>query len=119
MKDQRIKCVLLLLAGLAGACSEPPAGAILPLEQDKEPVPMVNEANGENPGQKLPFAHGRTFATLDDYLAHLRERAGPIGQPWYREVRPGVYERVTTRVPPGEPQIRTRAELMREFGFTR
>lgn len=69
--------------------------------------------------RNLPFAHGRSFATLDGYLAHLRQYAGPIGQPWWREVRPGVYQHVTTRVPAGPAEYRTRAELMRQFGFTR
>ncbi len=67
----------------------------------------------------LPFANGRSFATLDDYLAHLRDHAGPIGQPWYRQIRRGVYEHVTTRMPRGAPETYTREELMRRFGFTR
>lgn len=80
---------------------------------------MANENGGEAPARQLPFAHGRTFATLDEYLAHLRDRAGPIDQPWYREVRPGVYERVTSRRRSGAPEMVTRAELMRRYGFTR
>lgn len=69
--------------------------------------------------RNLPFAHGRGFATLDAYLAHLRQYAGPVGQPWWRQIRPGVYQHVTTMAPQGRPEIRTRAELMRQFGFTR
>jgi len=118
MKRKRISG-MLVLAGVAGACSEPPAGAVSPLKQDEESATMVNEGDGENTVRRLPFAHGRAFATLDDYLAHLRDRAGPIGQPWYREVRPGVYELVTNRAPPGAPEIHTREELMRRFGFSR
>lgn len=118
MKGKQIN-ELLLLAGLAGACSAQPADAIFPLERDEEPTTMAKEAAGEPVRRQLPFAHGRTFATLNQYLAHLRDRAGPIGQPWYREIRPGIYERVTSRVPAGEPEIHTRAELMRRFGFSR
>lgn len=118
MKDNRING-MLVLAGLAGACSGPSAGAASPLKQDEESANMVNREPGENTVRRLPFAHGRGFATLDDYLAHLRDRAGPVGQPWYRELRPGVYELVTSRVPAGAPQIHTREELMRRFGFSR
>jgi hypothetical protein len=75
--------------------------------------------DGHRPPGPLPYAQGRSFATLDAYLAHLRDHAGPIGQPWYREIRRGVYERVTTRQPRGAPETFTRAELMRRYGFTR
>ena len=54
---------------------------------------------------------------LDDYLAHL-ERQGAIDLPWWRQVSPGVYERVT-RMPGRAPERATRAELMRRYGFSR
>ena len=69
--------------------------------------------------QGLPSSFGRSFATLDEYLAHLERYAGPIDQPWYREVEPGVYELVTTMRPAPPPRRFTREQLMREFGFTR
>lgn len=109
------------LAGL-GACAESRDDASLANNKDRETNTNMTqseppEADGER--RNLPFAHGRSFASLDEYLAHLRDRAGPVGQPWYREIRPGVYEQVTTRVPAGTPEIVTREELMRRFGFTR
>jgi hypothetical protein len=65
----------------------------------------------------LPYARGKTFSTLDEYLAHL-EALGAVDLPWWREIRPGVYERVTSM--PGAPrEVATRAELMRRFGFSR
>lgn len=67
---------------------------------------------------KLPYARGKTFRALDEYLAHL-ERQGAIDLPYWRQVAPGVYERVTSQVPAGAPERATRAELMRRFGFTR
>ena len=66
----------------------------------------------------LPYALGRTFATLDEYLAHL-ERQAAIDLPYWRHIAPGLYERVTTRTPHGKPERATRAELMERFGFTR
>ena len=65
----------------------------------------------------LPYARGKTFRTLDEYLAHL-EAQGAVDLPWWREIRPGVYERVTTKRP-AQPEVATREELMRRFGFTR
>lgn len=65
----------------------------------------------------LPLAHGKTFRTLDDYLAH-RESLGAQDAPWYREIRPGVYELWGGRRPPGvTPPTFTREELLKEFGF--
>jgi hypothetical protein len=67
----------------------------------------------------LPFAMGRRFATLDEYLTHLECHAGPIDLPWWKQIRPGVYKRMTTatNAPPNE--VATRAELMKRFGFNR
>lgn len=65
----------------------------------------------------LPFSHGHRFRTLDDYLAHLQCYAAPIDQPWWREVRPGVYEHVK-RMPGARRETATRAELMKRFGFS-
>jgi hypothetical protein len=78
----------------------------------------MSESNQTGGVAKLPFARGKTFRTLDEYLAHL-ERQGAIDLPYWRQVEPGLYERVTTRVPAGPPERATRAELMRRFGFTR
>lgn len=65
----------------------------------------------------LPFSHGQRFLTLDDYLAHLKCFAAPIDQPWWREVRPGVYEHVK-RMRNAPRETATRAELMKRFGFS-
>ena len=75
-------------------------------------------AEGADSPADLPFGQGLSFAALDDYLAHL-ERRGATGVPWYREVRPGVYELVARRGPGAPARRATREELMRRFGFTR
>lgn len=67
---------------------------------------------------KLPFSHGHRFCTLDEYLGYLETRAGPIGQPWWREVRRDVFEHVSTATN-ATRETATRAELMRRFGFNR
>ena len=64
----------------------------------------------------LPFAHGRSFCRLDDYLAHL-ERQGAIDLPYWRPLRGDLYERVK-RMSGATREIATRAELMKRFGFT-
>ena len=64
----------------------------------------------------LPYAMGRRFSTLDAYLNHLECLAGPIGLPWWREVRPGLFERVKS-VRGANREVATRDELLKKFGF--
>jgi len=81
----------------------------------REEAKMATPA--DEPVANLPYARGRSFTTLDEYLAHLKS-LGAIDLPWWREIRPGVYERVTSiRGAPRE--VATREELMRRFGFSR
>jgi hypothetical protein len=83
-----------------------------------KPVVAGRLNTGTEPVENLPHANGRSFATLDAYLAHLRDHAAPIDKPWYREVRPGVYRRETGNLRNGAiPREFTRAELERRFGF--
>ena len=65
----------------------------------------------------LPYSWGKRFSSLEEYLEHLRCHAGPIDLPWWREVRPGLYERVV-RMRGAERETATREELMKRFGFT-
>jgi len=106
------------VAAMVAACSPQPAGTAIPPESNTEITDMDEATEAAQPVRDLPYARGRTFATLDEYLAHLRAN-GAIDLPWYREIRPGVYELQTSRMPRGEPEIYTREELMRRFGFTR
>lgn len=114
---------IMVLAGLAAACSDRPAGAADGAQGKKEGSRMEQGTNGTGGVRGLPSSFGRSFATLDEYLEHLRDYAGPVDQPWYRQVRPGVYEYVTSMRPEGASaapaKTYTREELMREFGFTR
>jgi hypothetical protein len=76
----------------------------------------IRTRDGER--RNLPFAHGRSFATLDAYLAHLRQYAGPVGQPCGARSAGRLSACHDPRA--GRPaEYRTRAELMRQFGFTR
>jgi hypothetical protein len=96
-----------------GACaSTPPAKP-----QEPQPVKPI-ESSPAGGVADLPFARGRTFATLDEYLAY-RQSLGATDVPWYREVRPGVYEVVGRRARGVEPQTFTRQELLEKFGFRR
>ena len=81
-----------------------------------EKTPMAAESDVGVTG--LPFSHGKSFNSLDEYLSHLERFAAPIDQPWWREIRPGVYEHVK-RMPEARREIATRDELMRRFGFSR
>ncbi len=64
----------------------------------------------------------RRFKTLDAYLAYLEQYEAPIDKPWYKQVRPNVFELQTGNLRvlgSGEEEKRTftREELERKFGF--
>lgn len=100
-----LKTAFIAIAMIAGGCTA----------ANEEAVPPMSPTIAN-----LPHAQGQSFATLDDYLAHLR-RMGAQDRPYYEEIAPGQYRRVGGRRPPGAQaaeRIYTRAELMQEFGFT-
>ena len=107
---------------IACSPSEPHAGydpaATTASVKEASAVRNSDSAGSGAPVSGLPFSHGRSFSTLDEYLAHLRENAGPIDQPWWREISPGVYEHVK-RMPRAKRETATHTELMQRFGFTR
>ena len=108
------------------ACSPsgPAAGDIAPSQtaRAKMEKPVDADRNTASASAEgvagLPFSHGKSFRTLDEYLAHLERYAAPIDQPWWREISPGVYEHVK-RLPGAPRETATREELMKRFGFTR
>jgi hypothetical protein len=77
-----------------------------------------NDAHKDGCVPSLPYARGKIFCGLDEYLAYLQVQ-GAIDLPWWKEIRPGVYERVSSMRPAPEREIATRDELMRRFGFIR
>lgn len=83
----------------------------------KPPAAKVTTDNREKGVAGLPFARGRSFQTLDGYLAFLKEMSA-VDIPWYEEVSPGRY-----RLNRGlgdrysEPEFFTRAELAAKYGF--
>jgi hypothetical protein len=76
---------------------------------------------GPAPQANLPFSNGKSFRSLDEYLAH-RERLGACDVPYYEEIGPGLYRLEGYHLPPpqeapGRRPTFTREELEREFGF--
>lgn len=63
------------------------------------------------------------FTSLDKYLAYLERTQGPVDGPWYKQVRPGIYELQTGNLhldgPDEEKQTFTREELAQKFGFSK
>ena len=63
------------------------------------------------------------FTSLDEYLAHLERTQRPVDGPWYKQVRPGIYELQTGNlhldVAGGERQTFTREELAQKLGFSK
>jgi hypothetical protein len=81
-------------------------------------VLAADRAGGNGGPAELPFAQGQSFASLDDYLAHL-QTLGTIGITWYRLLPDGRYEQVRRRPPGSTPLILTRQELLIRYGFAR
>jgi len=78
----------------------------------------MDHSKADVPVPNLPYARGKSFRSLDEYLVHL-EKQGAIDLPYWRKLGPDRYELVTSRVPAGPPELATRAELMRRYGFSR
>ena len=110
--------IMALAACGGGGCTDRSVEAAHLQVPNGENVSVAEERGAAEPVPDLPFSQGRTFASLDDYLAFLEER-GRYDVPWYREIRPGVYELVSRRGPGAEPRLYTREELERRFGFER
>lgn len=93
-----------------------PATTAATCTREKKVASEQDNSDGEGIAN-LPYAMGKSFATLDAYLKHLECFAGPIDMPWWRQVRPGVYEHMKTATN-AVPETATRDELMKRFGFT-
>ena len=111
---------LLVAAALAASPYRPltqskPAASPAVCGTESKVAATTSETGGV---ANLPFAMGKTFPTLDSYLKHLECFAGPIDKPWWKEVRPGVYQRMTSATN-AKPEIATRGELLKRFGFSR
>jgi len=115
---RRIGVQTAVIIALAAAAFMQPSSALAGDRGKGQKAVMDDDRTPEAERAALPFAQGRTFATLDAYLAFL-ERRGAMDIPWYRETRPGVYELVGRRTPGAPPKIFTRKQLMERFGFTR
>jgi hypothetical protein len=87
-------------------------------QQATTPHQPENDAHKDGCVPSLPYARGKIFCSLDEYLAYLQVQ-GAIDLPWWKEIRPGLYERVVSMRPAPEREIATRDELMSRFGFVR
>ena len=79
---------------------------------------MTETVPSSNAEKNLPYAKGRTFADLDEYLAYL-ERKGAYDTPFWRLTRSGEYHLISRRGPGQAPITATRKELLKRYGFTR
>jgi hypothetical protein len=103
----RVSALILPLLAVA-----PAVGAPLKTTADPPPTASGAPVTGSRISDRFP--------TLEAYLAWLEKRSHMDG-PWYRQVRPGVYELQTgnLRLDGGGPAQRTftRDELAKKFGF--
>lgn len=77
---------------------------------------MTDVPPSTNAERNLPYAKGKTFAELDDYLAYL-ERKGAYDTPFWRLTRSGEYHLISRRGPGQASITATRAELLKRYGF--
>lgn len=85
----------------------------------------MNQAKGGESGDRKMDSTkpiNQRFATLDEYLAFLERTQAPVDGPWYRQVRPGVYQLQTggnLKLDDESPstQTFTREELEKKLGF--
>ena len=116
----QISLTSILCAGLALTLTAAPAHAAPRDRPDRSWLKSVRDKTApDGPAVSgLPHARGRTFRTLDAYLAYLRDYAAPMDRPWYREVSPDMYRLETGNFRSGaSARTYTRAELERRFGF--
>ncbi len=106
----------LLLLGPASAAMAPVDSNAATEKRKNMTVEQSNEQGGK-PVAGLPYARGRSFVSLDEYLAHLQAN-GAIDLPWWKEIRPGVYQHVK-RMTGSDQEVATRDELKKKFGFSR
>ena len=113
--------LLAALSVMASACSEPPN-----LVERNGAAGQPVSAKVENGMNSNGVPVNKRFATLEAYLAWLRQTQAPVDGSWYEEVRPGLYQLHTGNLrvltPEGEAapgkQTFTREELARQFGFS-
>ncbi len=105
----------LVATGCAHGRETPPSDG---REAPSSAAASVDKTMTDKPPERadLPYARGRRFASLDDYLA-FRRQLGQTDRPWYEEVSPGVYRLVARTLPRDQPQLFTRRQLMEQFGF--
>lgn len=83
-----------LLAASSAACAEPSAPQVTSAADSSGGVAMT-QASQQGPVSNLSFSQGQSFATLAEYL-EFRRRRGEYDVPWYREIKPGTYELVSS-----------------------
>ena len=92
---------------------------------DSPPEPKKPKIEVEEPAYRktrdgvagLPGSKGQTFATLDDYLAHL-EKGGQIDRPFWEKLEDGRFRWNTGRAMRfHDPKYVTREDLLEMYGF--
>lgn len=112
------------LVASTSACGTPRNEAV---GNDKISEETTMSSANEMPAPPGGAPVSKKFATLDDYLAWLRDTHAPVDGPYYEEVSPGSYKLRTgnLRILPTDgaeaptEQTFSRAQLLKQFGFSR
>ena len=109
MSALRALAACLACFGTASCSEAAPTAAGVPEAQDIAGGTMVTD---------LPHARGKSFASLDAYLAYLKE-VGTMDIPFYERRDDGRYVYIRGRIRPGPDDVYTREQLMERYGFER
>lgn len=103
--------------GLTTACGAAPGAGTISRDVNLQTASMGTNVTSES----APL--NQRFKSLEEYLAHLERTQGPVDGPWYKEIRPGVYELQTGNLhldtPSSQQRVFTREELAKKFGFAK
>ena len=110
----RIGALLFAIVGVGAiaAIDASIAGERMGGDESKMSVTTGNKS----PVVDLPYAQGKSFGTLDEYLAH-RKQLGAMDVPYFEARKDGSYVYIAGSIRRGPPEVYTREELLERFGF--
>ncbi len=106
---------------VTAACGTPSA----PADPVSANSTIAADGGGGIVSDQVPI--NQRFRSLDEYLAFLERTQAPVDGPWYRQIRPDLFELVSGNMrvvgslgekqPEQQKHLFTREELEKKYGF--